>query len=111
MAWQTPVTDRPNAQTRTTAEDMNRISGNVNYLWATSLREDFTSNDIVTLAEWNAIIRRTNEIAALLGISGATDSTNYANLNYIESIAASYKDLGPLWPAEELYPAEDLYPR
>lgn len=111
MAWTEPVTDRPNTQTRTTAKDMNRISGNINFLWATGLKETYTSSDIVTLAQWNAILRNINEIANLLGISEAEDSTLYTNLNYIESIAMAYKDLGPLWPAEDLYPAENLYPR
>ena len=111
MAWIEPVTDRQNSQTRTTADDMNRICGNINFLWATSLKTDFTAADIVTLAQWNAILRNTNEIADLLGISEAADSTLYTNLNYIESIAKAYKDLGPLWPAEDLYPADNLYPR
>ena len=44
MAWTTPVTDRINGQTRTTADDMNRIDGNINYLWATLLRTDFSNS-------------------------------------------------------------------
>ena len=111
MAWTTPVTDRPNAQTRTTAADMNRIDGNINYLWATSLKTDFDSTDIVTDTQWDGVITATNGIATLLGLSEVTDGTDYANLNRIESIALAYKTLGPLWPAEDLYPADDLYPR
>lgn len=111
MAWTTPVTDRINGQTRTTADDMNRIDGNINYLWATLLRTDFTSNDIVTDTEWSDIIEYTNEIADLLGIPEASTSTIYTNLNRIEQIAKAYWDLLPLWPAEDLYPADDLYPR
>lgn len=111
MAWITPVTDRPNAQTRTTAEDMNRISGNINWLWALGLRDDFTPEDIVTVDEWNAIISGTNEIAALLETAEATEATTYTNLNLIEAIAKAYYDLNPLFPAEDLYPAETLFPR
>lgn len=111
MAWATPVTDRPNAQTRTTADDMNRICGNINYLWATLLKTNFVSTDIVTDTEWDGVITSTNEIADLLGLNEVTESTDYANLNRIESIAKAYWDLLPLWPADDLYPAEDLYPR
>ncbi len=111
MAWQTPVTDRVNSETRTTAGDMNRISGNINYLWATGLREDFTEQDIVTVSEWESIIAGTNEIADLLSMPEASDATTHTNLNHIETIAAAYYELGPLFPAESLYPAEDLYPR
>lgn len=111
MAWITPVTDRPSALTRTTADDMNRIAGNINYLWATDLKDDYTSDDIVTASEWDGIVDATNEIADLLELSEATESTHYSNLNRIESIAKAYKDLGPLFPAEDLYPANDLYPR
>ena len=111
MAWTTPVTDRPNAQTRTTAADMNRICGNINYLWATLLKTDFLSTDIVTDTTWNGVVTATNEIADLLNISEATAVTDYANLNRIESIAKAYWDLLPLWPADDLYPSETLYPR
>ena len=111
MAWTIPGTDRPNAQTRTTADDMNRICANINYLWAASLRVNFTSSDIVTDTEWSGVITATNGIADLLGMNEVTASTDYANLNRIEAIALAYKELGPLWPADDLYPAEDLYPR
>lgn len=111
MAWQTPVTDRANTATRTTADDMNRIDGNINYLWATLLKSDFTPSNIVTLEEWTGVIDTTNEIADLLGMEHVTDSTDYANFNRIEAVAKAYWDLLPLWPAEILYPAEDLYPR
>ena len=111
MAWTTPVTDRPNAQTRTTADDMNRICANINYLWAALLRTNFTSADIVTDAEWGGVITATNEIADLLGVNRVTEGTDYANLNRIESVALAYMEVNPLWPADDLYPAEDLYPR
>ena len=111
MAWIAPVTDRPNQQTRTTAADMNRINGNINYLWATLLKTDYTSDDIVIASEWNETVDMTNEIAELLIITPATTSTLYSNLNRIEAIAKAYWDLLPLWPAEDLYPAEDIYPR
>lgn len=111
MAWITPVTNRPNKSTRTTAADINRICNNINYLWASTLRTNFTSQDIVTRVEWDKVVNRTNEIADLLGLDQASDSTLFTNLNYIESIALAYWNLGPLFPEEDLYPAEDLYPR
>lgn len=111
MAWITPVTDRPNKSTRTTADDMNRICGNINWLWATLLGTSFTDKDIVTRTQWDEIVGYTNEIADLLQMTNASDSTLYTNLNYIEAIAKAYWDLLPLFPAEDLYPSDEINPR
>lgn len=87
MAWITPVTDRPNAQTRTTATDINRISNNLNILKGyvgdfDFIRQDFTDTDIVTKSEWDKIIyfaKRHNQYGLNI-----TYKTDYINLNTIE---------------------------
>lgn len=109
--WTTPITDRASRETRTTATDMNRIDGNINYLWATLLKTDFTDSDIVKSDEWQGIVQATNEIADMLGLEAVSDSTLYTNLNRIEAIAKAYWDMLPLWPADDLYPSEELLPR
>lgn len=84
MAWITPVTDRANGQTRTTAEDMNRIAGNINELQGTSLKADYTSSDIVTRNEWRRILEETRKLNHF-GLE-ITDRTDYQNLNNIEKV-------------------------
>lgn len=84
MAWQTPVIDRENGQTRTTYADMNRINGNLNIICGTNLREDYTANDIVTVDEWQATVAAAQS-KNTFGLN-ITDATTYTNLNNIEKI-------------------------
>lgn len=105
MAWITPVTDRENTQTRTTYADMNRIANNMAEMGGVPVNTSYTDADIVTLAEWSAIVgfiwSWDHEI---------TSSTRFDNLNRIESaMAAAWS--GSLYPADTLYPSETLYPR
>lgn len=51
----TPKTDWAQGD-HVTAEDLNRIFGNVNYLTGNNLKCDFTADDFLTLAQWNALI-------------------------------------------------------
>lgn len=94
MTWVEPVTDRPNSQTRTTATDMNRIAGNINYLLKTNIKANYTDTDIVTYTQWQRILQKTR----LLDHYGLAinDSTKYDNLNAIETVAKYTADLQPL---------------
>lgn len=104
MAWITPVTDRPGPDTRTVAEDMNRIAGNLNELTGGSLKADYTDRDIVLGSEWKAIVA-----AARSWNEEITAATTWTNLNLIEAAAeAAYT--GGIFPANNLYPRETLYP-
>lgn len=67
MPWITPVTNRTSGKARMTYIDMNRISGNVSYLYNYALEHGYeveggdvvktswTQNDIVTVSEWESI--------------------------------------------------------
>lgn len=77
--WLGAVTDRANANTRTKAEDMQRIVADMAYLGGVPVKLVYTSNDIVTETEWAAIIAFAQSLDPTI-----TDSTRYDNLNKIE---------------------------
>lgn len=94
MAWITPITDRPNEFTRTTAEDMNRIAGNINHLLGTNLKDDYVDTDIVTVNAWRRIIEETSKLNHF-GLK-ITSKTDYVNLNNIEKVALYKSYVEPL---------------
>lgn len=104
MAWITPKTDRADSTTRTTYADMNRITNNMSELGGTPVKLTYTDADIVTAAEWSAIVNFMwswdHEI---------TMSTRFDNLNRIE---AAMRDAwsGSLYPSNTRYPSNTLYP-
>lgn len=61
MAWITPKTDWSELD-RCGYEDMNRIAGNLNELGGTSLKADYTQDDVVTGTQWTAIIGAVNAL-------------------------------------------------
>ena len=67
MAWTEPVTDRTQTS-RCTYEDMNRISGNINYLQDSALKDDYTNDDIVTLVQWQSIVQGVADCCLKYGI-------------------------------------------
>lgn len=80
LEFPTPVTNRMSELTRTTATDMTRIAKEAEYLGADLPKVTFTNADIVTEAEWNAIVN-----FAITLDEDITYSTIYTNLNDIES--------------------------
>lgn len=94
MAWITPYTSWADTD-RCTYTDMNRIAGNVNYICSTSLKADYTQNDIVTLAEWNAIISALDTLAASYGYTPDDEpdtTTDAGNFNAVESYTLGLKN-------------------
>lgn len=85
MAWIAPFTGRTGPNTRTTYLDMNRICGNINFLFGTNLKDDWTRADIVDRATWDGIIDVVSQLASSVGVE-VNDSTDYVNLNAIEEI-------------------------
>lgn len=83
--WQAPDISRSGPNTRTTYKDMNRICGNINFLFGTSLKEDWTRADIVDRATWETIINVVSQLAGSVGIE-VNDATDYINLNAIEEV-------------------------
>lgn len=85
MAWISPVINRSGPNTRTTYADMNRICGNINFLFGTSLKDDWTRADIVDRTTWDAIVSVVSQLAGSVGLE-VNDSTDYVNLNAIEEV-------------------------
>lgn len=79
MAWKTPVTNRKNSRTRTTAADFNRICENANIALSTLLKTDWTENDIVDNTTWTTLVNACKTVDASI-----TTDTTYRNLNKIE---------------------------
>lgn len=55
MAWITPKTDWLETD-RATYTDINRIAGNINEICETSLKDNYTQDDVVSLSEFEAFI-------------------------------------------------------
>ena len=99
MAWTTPVTDRESGAICTTT-DMNRISGNIDWL-ATELasaqlytggtvsKTSWTTNDYITTGDWADIIDVLEDmrIALALEDTGAlSNQMTYENMNAVEAL-------------------------
>lgn len=90
MALIPPVTDRPDATTRTTWEDMQRICFNYNeIIGETVLRMVWSKFDIVDAETWFTVVKYARKYGKAVGIIGEiTDFASYDNLNRIEEVIA-----------------------
>lgn len=71
MAWITPVTTWSGSD-RVTYSDLNRIAGNINYLYPlANCKDDYTQNDFLTLSEFN---KWTTALHLLVAVSGVNAS-------------------------------------
>lgn len=104
MAWTTPVTDRKGPEPKTTAADMNRISGNLNFLTAGTLKSNYTNADIVLKADWEELVETAQQWDGAV-----TGETTWQNFNQIEAAAKEAHD-GSIFPGSSRYPSETLYP-
>lgn len=87
MAWVIPVTDRTEGA-RCTPDDLNRIASDINYLQGSSLKDDFTNDDIVTLEQWTAMMNGVADCCLKYGVKMETPvslATTYANFNQAET--------------------------
>lgn len=96
MAWITPKTNWIYSD-RVTADDMNRICGNLNYLLGEErLQKVYTEEDYVFLSEWVEIVRAFMLVQVAAGIANPekpTDAVTSYNFNLIESICLVAKDI------------------
>lgn len=115
MIWQIPRTDW-SANDFVIPEDMNRISGNINYLYQQAiLKEDYTANDIVTIEQWNAIIQAIATLVKSIGLERQSPGLQVTadNFNDVEDIIAQMKErLDLIFNQVEanIYAGDDLYP-
>ncbi len=114
MKWMTPKIDwSPNDNV--SYEDINRISGNINYLYQQEiLKEDFTENDIVELSQWKAIVSAISELSKGVGVSRTIPDTDTTaeNFNDVEELTFATKEMIDLifkQTVANIYAGDDLY--
>lgn len=94
MAWITPKTDWSEID-RCTYDDMNRIAGNLNELGGTSLKADYTQDDVPTKAEWTLIVTAVNNLVESEGYH-TEDVPNMSatalNFNVVEGLTQEIYD-------------------
>ena len=98
MVWITPVTDRTSGSAMMTYEDMNRITGNIGYLYdlcrsdgitiagSRISKTEWTQNDIITRANWSNLLTCLGNARNAVGYV-ATDPTylmTWDNINEVE---------------------------
>lgn len=102
MAWITPVTDRTDGSAMMTATDMNRITGNIAYLFdyataeghspqgSTVTKTSWTQNDIIDKSFWESMLVVLSNICEAVNYNPDIAPTNvldYENINNIERIS------------------------
>lgn len=116
--WQTPVTDRV-AGAMMTVTDMNRISGNVDwlaeqyglrgmYLGRRPSKTTWVHNDYVTLELWNELLHILDELVESTNLQQAvkgTDATTYDNINNVEDLTRR------LWEWMQIIDTQGEFPR
>lgn len=115
MSWITPKTDWTELD-RVTYADMNRIAGNLNELGSTSLKADYTQDDVVSKAQWGAIVDAVKDLVENEGYTtedepNKTDATAL-NFNIVEGLTREVKDwidLKTRQHAADIYAGDDLY--
>jgi hypothetical protein len=94
MTWKEPKTDWTSSD-RVTADDMNRICGNLNVLLPTgNLKEDFSLNDFVTVSKWQSILTALNQLSAVTGLSAPLPGSDMTaeTFNQVEELTQMFKD-------------------
>lgn len=114
MTWVTPVITWSNGN-RFTCDDMNRINGNVNFLDSTAdLRTDYTTNDFLTVADWNALTSALNKLIAVTGLQATVQGWDGTaeTFNGIEGLIQDLYDRIGLVQKQApatIYSGDDLY--
>lgn len=95
MEWVTPKTDwSPNDNV--TYEDMNRIAGNINFLYQQELlKADYTANDIVTINQWSDIVKSITDLSRGVGVDASMSDMDVTaeNFNDVESLTLMTKEM------------------
>lgn len=114
MAWQDPVTTWSNGN-RFTYNDMNRIAGNVNFLYpSANLKDDYTQNDFLTTTQWSALTSALQDLIVTTGLSAEIpgEAMTADTINDIESLTQDLYDRIGLNNAQvvaNIYTGDDLY--
>lgn len=114
MAWIEPKTDWSDIDTCSYV-DINRIANNINELAGTSLKADYTQDDMVARTEWQAIVHNVKQLAE--DEKYETDdipdmSCTARNLNLVEGLTKAvydWIDLKEHQHVADIYAGDDLY--
>ena len=132
MAWVTPVTDRTDGSAMMTATDMDRITGNIAYLFdyatqeghapsgSTVTKTSWTINDIIERSFWEAMLTTLANICEAVEYVPETDPTNameFENINNVETISRNlyyiiqniqYQANNNHWVGDEFYAGDPI---
>lgn len=114
MAWITPVTTWSGSD-RVTYTDLNRIAGNINYLYPlANLNDTYTQNDFFSVSDFAAWTSALEILVAVSGVNGSVPEwTGTAEgMNEIEGLVQAIGDrieLNLLQAPATVYSGDDLY--
>lgn len=113
MAWTYTYTDWSNGN-NFTHEDMNRISGNINYLYPAAALPTYTQNDILTTTDWAELVKALMALINASGVSGEAPGSILTadTINQVERLIQDIYDRINLNMAQEVatvYAGDDLY--
>jgi hypothetical protein len=137
MVWVTPVTDRKDGSARMTYNDMNRITGNLEWLYHSIQssgipiagyaisKSHWSRNDIVTARFWKELLTCLENVCTALGYTPKDKVTyhmTWNNINLLEDIERLCHDIfvvydemprlnhyvGDMLSANYLYAGDDI---
>lgn len=113
MAWQTPKTNWSNGN-RFTYIDMNRITGNINYLYPGANLPTYTQNDFLTKNGWDALLSALDLLVTTSGLDATVpgDAMTGDTMNEVEGLILDLKERIELNAAQavaNIYAGDDIY--
>ena len=108
MAWVEPVTDRQDGSAMMTYTDMNRITGNLRWLYDTGEEKGYTiagsaisktswtQNDIITATFWAELLTCLANVCNAIAYTPETEPTDqmlFDNINQVETIELACKSV------------------
>lgn len=93
MAWTTPFTNWSNGN-RFTYNDMNRITGNINYLYPGASLPIYTQNDFLTRSGWDAVLSALDTLVLATGLDATVpgDAMTGDTMNEVEELIQRLHD-------------------
>ena len=108
MAWVTPVTDRTDGSAMMTYQDMDRITGNLKWLYDACVSESipisgsaisktsWSRNDIIDVTFWAELLDCLDNVCNAISYTPAetaTDAMMWDNINVVETIERDCYDV------------------
>ena len=113
MAWSDPYVNWSNGN-NFTYDDMNRITGNINYLYPAASLPTYTQNDILTTTDWSNVQTALATLLAASGVAGTIpgNSMTADTMNAVEGLLLEIYDFLNLKAAQSVatvYCGDNLY--